>query len=87
MFEEKDIFQYGSPKFLNHVLIDNTLGFSSLTDFNDPFESNYSYNHYVKSIESAFQYVKEMKTGPMSDKVSRIRNLIEHTLSNWRLSW
>jgi hypothetical protein len=86
LFKEKNIFQYGHSDFLENVLIENTIGFSSLTDFNDPFESYYSYNHYVKSFEAAFQYLQEMENGPMSDKVLRIRNLIEHRLSSLKVS-
>ncbi|WP_288956053.1 DUF2971 domain-containing protein [uncultured Polaribacter sp.] len=86
MFKEKNIFQYGNSQFLKNVLENNTIGFSSLKEFNDPFESCYSYNHYVKNVETAFQYVVEMNNGPISDKVSRLRNLIENSLSKFKIT-
>ena len=47
VFEENSIFKYGSFKYLERTLTDNTLKFSSISKYNDPFKIDYSINLYM----------------------------------------
>ncbi|MEL6439065.1 MAG: hypothetical protein AAFQ80_07420 [Cyanobacteria bacterium J06621_8] len=41
LFEASDIFKYGRLKYLEGTLRDNTLKFSNISDYNDPFEMSF----------------------------------------------
>ncbi|XHP75851.1 hypothetical protein KCTC52924_03619 [Arenibacter antarcticus] len=87
MFDEyKDIFQYGPPEYLNQVLTNNTIGFSSLKDFNDPFESHYSYSHFVKKRNTISQYLQDVHSNPVNILISKIRGKIDKYLNDLKVS-
>lgn len=48
-FGKDDIFKYGSLNDLERTLNDETLGFSKLSDYNDPFESEYSTYLFIEN--------------------------------------
>jgi hypothetical protein len=50
-FDKDDIFKYGSLSDLSRTLADTTLGFSKLSDYNDPFESEFSTFLHMEDTE------------------------------------
>jgi len=82
-FESKDIFQYSKFNHLENLLIDNTLGFSSLYDFNDPFETAYNLTYYFKSLIDRNIYLNELngKNGSKTELVDKIKDIIKNELS------
>lgn len=82
---ENDIFKFAKPEDIKFYLEGNTIGFNSIENFNDPFESAYSYNHWLKSkgesLVSAINYGEEYDI-----KISRIRATIKKRLNNVSIS-
>lgn len=80
--EHKDIFQFGKNKNLKRVLIDNTLGFSKLKDFNDPFEMSYSYFHHVENQILALQHLLNKSKVVENNLVSKVQRIIDEELES-----
>jgi hypothetical protein len=66
------IFKYGKAKYVRTTLDNETLGFSSLSSFNDIYESDYRITHYFHSIEDQKKLLDGPATpfGSINDKVS-----------------
>tara|TARA_R110002051_G_scaffold162609_1_gene234225 strand:+ start:421 stop:1239 length:819 start_codon:yes stop_codon:yes gene_type:complete len=82
----KDVFQFGTNENLDRVLIDNTLGFSNLKSFNDPFEMSYSYFHYVKNFEEALAYASKKYNNPENNLEFKVRKIINEELESIKVS-
>ena len=68
-FGKDDIFKYGSLSSLARTLDDETLGFSELSNYNDPFESEFStFLHITDQISiTAPQVLLRLKLYSTSD--------------------
>lgn len=56
-FDKDDIFKYGSLSDLSRTLADTTLGFSKLSDYNDPFESEFSTFLHITNTEKRLSFM------------------------------
>lgn len=56
-FDKDDIFKYGSFSDLSRTLADTTLGFSKLSDYNDPFESEFSTFLHIVDTEKRSSFM------------------------------
>lgn len=82
----RDIFQFGINENLERLLNDNTLGFSNLKSFNDPFEMSYSYFHYIKSLEEALLYTSKKYNNPENNLEYKVRKIINEELESVKVS-
>lgn len=85
-YEATDIFKFGLFKDLKRTLENCTLGFSLLSNFNDPFEVKFQYRHFYRSIEE--QYASfELSSGIYNNSNEvNIVELIQSQLSTYRVS-
>lgn len=83
--KENDIFKFAKPKDIKFFLEENTIGFNSIKNFNDPFESDYNYNHWLKSKGEILN--NTFKNGQETERrINRIREEIKKRLNNLSIS-
>ncbi|MDH3388911.1 MAG: hypothetical protein OEN02_13505 [Gammaproteobacteria bacterium] len=64
------IYKYGPTEYVLRTLENLTIGFSKLSEFNDPYESDYRIAHYFHGIDDE----KELLDGT-KDTFGKIRKL------------
>ncbi len=75
------IYKYGPISDLSRTLTDQTLGFSRLNDFNDPYESDYRVIHYFHSIED-----EKKLLDPPVNALTELQKLVTDYLSRIRVT-
>lgn len=75
------IYKYGPIEHVKRTLENLTFGFSKLSDFNDPYESDYRIVHYFHSIEDEKQLL-DPPVGPFE----KIRRIAKDYLDSIRVS-
>lgn len=75
-----DIFHYGSMDNLEKVLVHNTLGFNSLLDFNDLFESEFNFSYHFKGIENYELFISQTRKHEQTHSET-IKEFINNTLA------
>ena len=89
-FSKDDIFKYGGLHDLERTLNDETLGFSNLVDYNDPFESEYSTYLFIKDLEKRANFMRFDVTQKNEPEIwksyDQIKNWITDHLSSQRVT-
>lgn len=77
---ENDVFKFAKPEDIEHYLVKNTIGFNSIENFNDPFESSYNFKHYFWSHEERNSFCFSEDKLEKKNLVSQVRTLIKNRL-------
>lgn len=90
IFGKNDIFKYGGLDDLERTLDNETLGFSRLLDYNDPFESEYSTCLYITDpvkrksfLDSGFIQAKEKD---IWSSIEKLNDWLEFELGKKRVT-
>jgi hypothetical protein len=75
------IYKYGPVSYVDRTLVDSTLGFSALSDFNDIYESEYRLTHFFESNDEMDKWTK----GPVTP-FERIKDLARNYLESVRVT-
>lgn len=75
------IFKFGPTEHVDRTLDNLTVGFSRLSEFNDPYESDYRIAHYFHSIED-----ERAILDTVTDPFERIKTLARSYLESLRIT-
>ena len=82
-FGKDDIFKYGSLKDLERTLNDETLGFSKLSDYNDPFESEYSTYLFIENSVKRANFMRTDVTQKYEPKIWESHEKIKDWIADY----
>lgn len=84
-YEATDIFKFGLIKDLKRTLENCTLGFSLLSNFNDPFEQKFQYTHFYRNEKERLASFSLDKIYSNSNNLN-IVELVKSQLALYRVS-